>query len=64
MNAFESIIAHLLQRDHFWTRIGYKVELTPEAKRAIGTPSMPRLEIDVLAYYGETNLFWWVECKS
>ncbi len=64
MDAFESLIEMLLKRDGYWTRTSFKVELTPEDKRAIGRPSSPRWEIDVVAYQGQTNEILAVECKS
>ena len=64
MNAFEQIIAGLLKQEGYWTIIDYKVDL-PKAKKAeLGKPSMPRPEIDVLAYKAVTNTLLWVECKS
>ena len=50
MNAFEEIIAKLLNQEGYWTRTGYKVNLSPPQKAEIGIPSMPRPEIDILAY--------------
>lgn len=64
MNAFEDLIALLLRRDGYWTTTSFKVALTKEEKRAIGTHSVPRWEIDVLAYKGATNELLVVECKS
>jgi hypothetical protein len=64
MDAFEEIVAGLFRRNGFWTWQGYKVKLTPEDKRAIGKPSMPRPEIDVLAYRPSENQLLWIECKS
>jgi hypothetical protein len=64
MDAFESIVAALLERKGFWTRTSVKVELTKEEKRKIGRPSSPRWEIDVIAYKGSDNSLLVVECKS
>ena len=64
MDSFESLIAMLLKREGFWTAIGVKVELTKAEKRAIGVPSTPRWEMDVVAYRGATNELLAVECKS
>lgn len=64
MNAFEQIVSDIMQRKGYWTRIGYKIELKKEEKVKIGTPSMPDLEIDVLAYKAITNELIWIECKS
>jgi hypothetical protein len=64
MDAFESVVAALLERKGYWTRISVKVDLTKEEKRQIGRPSSPRWEIDVIAYKGSTNSLLAVECKS
>ena len=64
MDAFEDIIAGLFRQKGYWTRQNYKIRLTVEEKRAVGKPSMPRPEIDILAYKPATNVLLWVECKS
>lgn len=64
MNAFEQIIAGLLQQEGYWTITDYKVNLPKEEKAALGKPSMPRPEIDILAYNAVENTVLWVECKS
>lgn len=64
MDAFEYIISKVLSDDGYWTTIGYKVELSKEDKRAINNHSMPRPEIDIIAYKPSTNELLIVECKS
>ena len=64
MDAFENLIALLLRRDGYWTATSVKVEMSRVQKRAIGRPSSPRWEIDLVAYKGETNELLAVECKS
>lgn len=64
MDAFESVIAAILQRQGFWTLTSVKVELTKAEKRAIGRHSSPRWELDVVAYRGRENDLRVVECKS
>lgn len=64
MDAFESLVAMLLSHKGYWVRRSLKVELTKPEKKAIGTPSMPRLELDLVAYKGATNELLVVECKS
>jgi hypothetical protein len=64
MDAFESIVAAILQARGFWVRTSYKVKLTPEEKRVIGRPTSPRWEIDVIAFRPPKMQLWAVECKS
>ena len=64
MDAFEEIIAGLFRRQGYWTWQGYKINLSKEQKRNLSNPSMPRPEIDILAYKPRTNDLLWIECKS
>jgi len=64
MDAFESILAELLEHDGYWVRKSVKVNLTKEEKVAIGRPSSPRWELDLVAYKGSTNELLVIECKS
>jgi len=64
MDAFENLMALLLRREGYWTATGVKVKLTKDQKVAIGRPSSPRWEIDLVAYKGSTNEVLVVECKS
>lgn len=64
MDAFEAVVAAILQRQGFWTLTSVKVELTKEEKREIGRYSSPRWELDVVAYRGKDNKVLVVECKS
>ncbi|RMH93180.1 hypothetical protein EBB59_06490 [Lysobacter pythonis] len=64
MDAFEQLVAGLLERRGWWVRAGYKVALTRDEKIAIGRHSAPRWEIDLLAYRGAENRLLAVECKS
>ncbi len=64
MDAFENVVASILQRQGYWTLTSCKVELTKDEKRAIGRHSSPRWELDVVAYRGRDNKVLVVECKS
>src|SRR5712692_6420980 len=64
MDAFETVVASVLQREGFWTLTSVKVELTKAEKRSIGRHSSPRWELDVVAYRGKDNELRVVECKS
>jgi hypothetical protein len=64
MDAFEDLTARLLWREGYWTRQSYKVDITKADKVALGKYSMPRPEIDIVAYRPASNTIAWVECKS
>ncbi len=64
MDHFENIIAGLLESDGYWVRRSFKVEVTKEEKRNIGKPSIPRPEIDLLAFKPLLNQVLAFEAKS
>jgi hypothetical protein len=64
MDAFEDLVARLLRREHYWTLQNFKVELSKAEKVEVGKPSLPRPDIDILAYQPVGNRVLWVECKS
>lgn len=64
MDYFESLVKTLLEQDGYWVRQSFKVNLTKEEKRLIGKHSMPRPEIDLLAFKPETKQLIALEAKS
>jgi hypothetical protein len=64
MDAFEQAVSEILYVEGYWVRQSVKVELTKKDKVAIGLPSSPRWELDVVAYSGCDNTLKVVECKS
>ncbi len=64
MDSFEQVVSEILWHNGYWVRTSLKVELTKEDKQAIGRPSSPRWEIDVVAYSARENVLRLVECKS
>ena len=64
MDAFEQLAADLFWADGYWVRNSVKVDLTREDKHAIGKPSSPRWEIDLVAYQSFKNELLALECKS
>jgi hypothetical protein len=64
VNAFEQIAAHFFEAQGYWTRGGLKIDFDKAHKRAIGNPSMPRPEIDLVAFKPGKNELLIVECKS
>ncbi len=64
MDYFESIIKTLLENEGYWTRQSFKINVTKEEKRLIGKPTIPRPEIDLIAYKPEENEILVIEVKS
>lgn len=64
MDSFESLVGALLEREGYWVRSPYRVELTKAEKRRIGRPSSPRWELDLIAYKPVKNELLVLECKS
>jgi len=64
MDAFEQVVAELFWSKGFWVRTSVKVNLTKAEKVIAGRPSMPRPEIDLVAYCGADNRLLAIECKS
>jgi hypothetical protein len=64
MDAFEQVVSEILFIEGYWIRQSVKVELTKREKTAIGLPSSPRWELDIVAYCGRDNSLKVVECKS
>ncbi|QBB72064.1 hypothetical protein ELE36_17765 [Pseudolysobacter antarcticus] len=48
----------------YWTSTNVKVNLSPDEKRAIGRPTTPRWDIDLVAYRPKSKELLAVECKS
>jgi len=64
MDHFEAIICDLLEATGYWVRRSFKVDITKEEKRRIGRHSMPRPEIDILAYRRQSDELLVMEAKS
>ncbi len=64
MDHFETIISTLLEAEGYWVRRSFKVNVTKEEKRLIGKPSIPRPEIDLLAFSYSKNELLALEAKS
>ncbi len=64
MNAFEDIIKMYLEEEGYWVRQSVKVDITKDDKKALGLPSMPRPEIDIVAIKVKDNELLLVEVKS
>jgi hypothetical protein len=64
MDAFEQVVSEILWMKGLWVRTSVKVNLEPDDKVAIGKPTSPRWELDIVAYSGRDNLLYAVECKS
>lgn len=64
MDYFESIIKTLLEEEGYWCRQSFKVNVTKEEKRLIGKPSIPRPEIDLIAFKPGEKRVLAIEVKS
>lgn len=64
MDYFEGIIRTLLEHEGYWVRQAFKVNVSKEEKRDIGKHSIPRPEIDLLAFKPCENLILALEAKS
>ena len=64
MNAFEDIVKQYLEAEGYWVRHSVKLEISPSDKKAIGLPTMPRPEIDLVALDMKQNELLLVEVKS
>ncbi|MBX3560638.1 MAG: hypothetical protein KF780_02390 [Sphingomonas sp.] len=64
MDAFEHVVAEIFWSLGYWVRTSVKVDLSKAEKVEIGLPSMPRPEIDLVAYHGGSNRLLALECKS
>ena len=64
MDHFENIISTLLEAEGYWVRRSFKINVTKEEKRLIGKHSIPRPEIDLLAFKFPTNEVLALEAKS
>lgn len=64
MDYFEATIARILEARDYWVRENVRVALTKDVKKALGNPSMPRCEIDIVAYRPVANELVLFEVKS
>lgn len=64
MDYFENIIFKILENENKWVRQNVKVNLTVEEKRKTGKPSIPRPDLDLVAYNIKTNTLEIWEVKS
>ena len=64
MDYFEGIIKTLLEHEGYWVRQSFKVNVTKQEKRDIGKHSIPRPEIDLLAFKHKENTIIALEVKS
>lgn len=64
MDAFEHIVGLYLQEKNYWTRHSVKVDLTKADKAKIKLPTIPRPEIDLVAYNPVSDTLVLIEAKS
>jgi hypothetical protein len=64
MDHFESIISTLLEAEHYWVLRSFKVHLTKEDKQKVNKHTIPKPEIDLLAFNFSKNEVIAFEAKS
>jgi hypothetical protein len=64
MDAFEEIVKLLLEKKGYWVRQGVKVRITKADKIALASPTMPRPEIDLVAFNPKRDELALIEVKS
>ncbi|MEM7243262.1 MAG: hypothetical protein AAF429_13845 [Pseudomonadota bacterium] len=64
MDFFESAIKTILEDQGLWVMSSFKVELTKDEKAQIGRPTIPRPEIDLIAFDFAKNTVTAWEVKS
>lgn len=64
MDSFESIIASFLEERGFWVKRCVKVNISQKDKNKIGLPTMPRPEVDLVAFKPSKRELLLIECKS
>ncbi len=64
MDFFEQIVARMLESRGYWVRTSFRVDLTKQDKRDLDKPSLPRPEIDLIAFNPKQNVIVLFEIKS
>ncbi|MBI2054235.1 MAG: hypothetical protein HYT36_02795 [Candidatus Staskawiczbacteria bacterium] len=64
MDSFEKIVALYLEDCGYWVKHNVKADISKKDKTRIGLSSMPRPEIDLVAYKPNKNELIFVEAKS
>ena len=64
MDYFETIVARVLEEDGYWVRRGVRANLSKADKVRLGKPSLPRPEVDLVAYKARSNELVFFEVKS
>jgi hypothetical protein len=60
MNAFEDVISRYLEDQGYWVRQSVKIDIDKQEKVKIGTQSMPRPEIDLVALNVRNTSYCWL----
>lgn len=64
MDYFEDMVRTLIEQEWGWVRQSVRINLTKKQKRQLGKPSMPRPEVDLLAFDQDHNRILVLEVKS
>jgi len=64
MDYFERLVANIIEKESKWVKVNVKINLTKDEKAQTGKPSIPRPDIDIVAYNTKTNILEIWEVKS
>jgi hypothetical protein len=64
MDSFEQILRLYLEEENYWTRHSVKLHLSKADKIKLMLPTMPRIEIDLVAFDVISNILIVIEAKS
>jgi len=64
MDYFEATIARILEERGYWVRENVRVALARDVKKSLGKGSLPRCEIDIVAYQPRKKRLVLFEVKS
>lgn len=64
MDYFEATVARILEEQGYWVRQSVRFALSKETKKRLGKPSLPRCEVDIVAYQPSKRTLLLLEVKS
>ena len=64
MDYFDATVARILEEQGYWVRQSVRVLLSKETRKNLGKPSLPRSEVDIVAYQPTRKILLLLEVKS